>query len=162
METILQKRLIEGHLWPGHHCEYVSSEFNCRRISVVVHRSASHKLGVDALVCVGSLIPPRKVENKGFPRKEICVWQIVSSQRFVNDEVVSGKLSKCFYTCISMYYTVSPVLRLLTLSDQKLSFSLPVFRPGLKNPNMCSAPGGDQKMQHTCLHRQKLCYRCRD
>ena len=30
--------------------EYVSTEFNCRRISVIVHRSASDKLAVDSLV----------------------------------------------------------------------------------------------------------------
>ena len=36
------------------------------------------------------------------------------------------------------------------------------FQPGLKDPNPRSAPGGDQITQHTCLYRQKLCYRSRD
>ena len=30
--------------------EYVSTEYNCRRISVIVHRSVSDKLAVDSLV----------------------------------------------------------------------------------------------------------------
>ena len=30
--------------------EYVSMEFNCRLISVIVHRSASDKLAIDSLV----------------------------------------------------------------------------------------------------------------
>ena len=30
--------------------EYVSTKFNCRQISVIVHRSASDKLAVDSLI----------------------------------------------------------------------------------------------------------------
>ena len=38
--------------------EYVSTEFDFRRISLIVHRSASDKLAVD---CLGlSLIPPKR------------------------------------------------------------------------------------------------------
>ena len=51
--------------------EYVSTEFNCRRISVIDHR------------------PQRERKS---------VWQIVSNERFVNDRLLSGKLSKCLYT----------------------------------------------------------------
>ena len=115
--------------------EYIRTEFNCRRISVIVHRSASYKLAVNALdfqesfvgfnmvreegrplttsslgrplrglkrlapltkrptcskslvllVCGLSLIPPKTEKER----------QIVSNQRFVNDKLLSGKLSKC-------------------------------------------------------------------
>ena len=71
--------------------EDVSTEFNCRQISVIVHRSASDKLAVDSLVllvCGPSLIPQRVRKS---------VWQIVFNQRFVNDKLVSGKLSKYLY-----------------------------------------------------------------
>ena len=71
--------------------EYVSTECNCRRISVIVHRSASDELAVDSLVllvCGLSLIPQRERKSVG---------QIVSIHRFVNDKLVSGKLSKCLY-----------------------------------------------------------------
>ena len=71
--------------------EYVSTEFNCRRISAIVHRSASDKLAVDSLVLLVfgfSLIPQRERNS---------VWQIVSDQTFVNDKLVSGNLSKCLY-----------------------------------------------------------------
>ena len=49
--------------WTSVNDEYVSTEFNCWRISVIVHRSANDKLAVDSLVllvCGLSLIPPRK------------------------------------------------------------------------------------------------------
>ena len=48
--------------------EYASIEFNSRRISVIVHRSASDKLAVDSLVllvCGLSLIPLK--------RKKVCL-----------------------------------------------------------------------------------------
>ena len=50
--------------------EYVSTEFNCWRISVIVHRSANDKLAVYSLVllvCGLSLIPP----GKFFPIKDL-------------------------------------------------------------------------------------------
>ena len=62
--------------------EYVSSEFDCWRISVIVHRSANDKLAVDSLVllvCGLSLILPGN-----FFQSTIC-------------EHVSGKLSKCLF-----------------------------------------------------------------
>ena len=43
--------------------EYVSEEFNCQRISLIVHRSSGDKLAVDSLVlliCRQSLIPPKR------------------------------------------------------------------------------------------------------
>ena len=42
--------------------EHVSKEFNCRRISVIAHRSVSDKLAIDSLVllvCGLSLITPK-------------------------------------------------------------------------------------------------------
>ena len=52
--------------------EYVSREFNCRRISVTVHRSASDKLTVDSL------------------RRLACLWTESYSPK--ERERVSGKL----------------------------------------------------------------------
>ena len=58
--------------------EYVSTELNCRRISVIVHRSASDELAVDSLVllvCGPSLILPKRwrerVSGKLFPIKDL-------------------------------------------------------------------------------------------
>ena len=62
--------------------EYVSSEFDCWRISVIVHRSANDKLAFDSLVllvCGLSLIPPGN-----FFQSTIC-------------KHVTGKLSKCLF-----------------------------------------------------------------
>ena len=61
--------------------QYVSTEFDCRRISVIVHRSVSDKLAADSLVllvCGLSLIPPK--------REKECLT-IVSNQRLVNDKL---------------------------------------------------------------------------
>ena len=66
--------------------EYVSTECNCRRSSVIVHRSANDNLGVDALGCIGKLAC---LWHESFPPKDICVWQIASNQRFVNDIINS-------------------------------------------------------------------------
>ena len=60
--------------------EYVSTEFNCQRISVIVYCSASDKLAFDSLVllfCGLSLIPAKRLKANCF--------------RFVNDKLVSGK-----------------------------------------------------------------------
>ena len=46
--------------------EYVSAEFNCGPISVIVHRSASDKLAVDSLVLLVyglSLASPKEGER---------------------------------------------------------------------------------------------------
>ena len=58
--------------------EYVSTEGNCRRISVIVHRSASDELAVDSLVllvCGPSLILPKRwrerVSGKLFATKDL-------------------------------------------------------------------------------------------
>ena len=66
--------------------EYVSTEFDCRRISVIVHRSASDKLAVFHSSCLFGADSysgqrERKSVRQGFQSK-IC-------------ELVSGKLSKC-------------------------------------------------------------------
>ena len=44
--------------------ENVSTEFNCRRISVIVHRSASDKLAVDSLVLLECLWTELKREKE--------------------------------------------------------------------------------------------------
>ena len=58
--------------------EYDSTEFDCRRISVVVHRSVSDMLAVDSLVllfCGLSLMIPPKREKEClsllFPIKDL-------------------------------------------------------------------------------------------
>ena len=66
--------------------EYVSSECNCRRSSVIVHQSAIDKLGVDSLGCIGKLAC---LCHESFSPKDICVWQIASNQRFLNDIINS-------------------------------------------------------------------------
>ena len=48
--------------------EYVSTEFKCRPISLIVHRSAGDKLAVDSLVllvCGLSLIPLKRERASG-------------------------------------------------------------------------------------------------
>ena len=57
--------------------EYVSTEFNFCRISVIVHRSAFDKLAVDTLFCTGKLAC---LWTEFYSPKEICVCQIVSNQ----------------------------------------------------------------------------------
>ena len=59
----------------------VSTEFDCLRISVIVHRSASDKLGVvhSSPACLGLSLNPVK-ERKRVSGK-------VSNQRFVNSRV---------------------------------------------------------------------------
>ena len=76
--------------------EYASIEFNSRRISVIVHRSASDKLAVDSLVLLvcGLSLPPR--ERKCFQAK-IC-------------ELVAGKLSKCLYILVYTSATLNECL----------------------------------------------------
>ena len=74
--------------------EYVSIEFNSRRISVIVHRSASDKLAVESftrLACLGpSLIPVKERER---------VSGKVSNQRFVNS-CLANSPSVYIYTVI--------------------------------------------------------------
>ena len=55
--------------------EEVSTEFDDRRISVIVHRSASDKLAVESFTLGPSLIPVKERER---------VSGKVSNQRFVN------------------------------------------------------------------------------
>ena len=76
--------------------EYVSTEFNCWRISVIVHRSANNKLAVDSLVllvCGLSLIPP----GKFFPIKDLWtrVWQTL--QVFVYTQLYAPYKFICAY-----------------------------------------------------------------
>ena len=85
--------------------EYVSAEFNCGPISVIVHRSASDKLAVDSLVllvCGLSLIPPK--------REKEC-----SANCFLSKicELVSGKLSKLLYIkqLLDEVFVISEILK---------------------------------------------------
>ena len=34
----------------------------------------------------------------------MCVWQIVFNQRFVNDKLMTGKLSKCLHSVVVLFY----------------------------------------------------------
>ena len=89
--------------------EYVSTEFNCRRISVIVHRSASDKLAFDSLVCIGKLavcglslnIPRKRFES--FPNKDARVLrlklevQILGSLKSIrHTKVKIFRLKSCF------------------------------------------------------------------
>ena len=69
--------------------EYVCKEFDCRRISVIVHRSGGDKLAIVHSSCLFGAESysgqrERKSVSQGFQSK-IC-------------ELVSGKLSKCLYS----------------------------------------------------------------
>ena len=82
--------------WTSVNDEYVSTEFNCWRISVIVHRSANDKLAVDSLVllvCGLSLIPPRKF----FRIKDLWtrVWQ--THQVFVYTQLYAPYDFICAY-----------------------------------------------------------------
>ena len=82
--------------WTSVSGEYVSTEFNCWRISVIVHRSANDKLAVDSLVllvCGLSLIPPRKF----FRIKDLWtrVWQTL--QVFVYTQLYAPYDFICAY-----------------------------------------------------------------
>ena len=69
--------------------EYVSTEFDCRRISVIVHRSASEKLAVVHSLGL-SLIPVKERE---------IVSGKVSNERFVNS-CLANSPSVYIYTVI--------------------------------------------------------------
>ena len=74
--------------------EYVSTKFDGRRISVIVHRSASFKLAVESftrLTCLRlSLIPVKERER---------VSGKVSNQRFVNS-CLANSFSVKIYTVL--------------------------------------------------------------
>ena len=78
--------------------EYVSTEFDGRRISIIVHRSVSDKLAVESftrLACFGpSLIPVKERE-----RVSGKVQLKVSNQRFVNS-CLANSLSVKIYTVL--------------------------------------------------------------
>ena len=57
---------------------YINTEFNYQGISVI-SISDSDKLGIDSLICIGKLAC---LWTESYSLKEICVWQIISSQRF--------------------------------------------------------------------------------
>ena len=70
--------------------EKVSTEFDCRRISVIVHRSASDKLAVVHSSCLFG------AESYSGQRERKSVWQGFQYKSKIC-ELVSGKLSKCLY-----------------------------------------------------------------
>ena len=70
--------------------EYVSTEFDCWRISVNVHQSASDKLAVVHSSCLFG------AESYSGQRERKSVWQGFQYKSKIC-ELVSGKLSKCLY-----------------------------------------------------------------
>ena len=68
--------------------EKVSTEFDCRRMSVIAHRSASDKLAVVHSSCWFG------AKSYSGQRERKRVWQDFQSKIC---ELVSGKLSKCLY-----------------------------------------------------------------
>ena len=77
--------------------ELVSTEFECRRISVIVHRSAGDKLAVVHSSCLFG------TDSYSGQRERKSVWQGFQSKIC---ELVSGKLSKCLiiYTQLDAPY----------------------------------------------------------
>ena len=74
--------------------EYVSTEFDGRRISIIVHRSVSDKLGVESftrLACFGTSLTPVKERER--------VSGKVSNERFVNS-CLANSPSVYIYTVI--------------------------------------------------------------
>ena len=78
--------------------EKVSTEFDCRRVSVIVHRSASDKLAAVHSSCLFG------AESYSGQRERKSVWQGFQYKSNIC-ELVSGKLSKCLYI-----YTVKRTL----------------------------------------------------
>ena len=77
--------------------EYVSTEFDGRRISVIVHRSASDKLAVESftrLACLGPTLIPVKERGR--------VSGKVSNQRFVTS-CLANSLGVKIYTVIRTF-----------------------------------------------------------
>ena len=69
---------------------YINTEFNYQGISVI-SISDSDKLGIDSLICIGKLAC---LWTESYSLKEICVWQIISSQRFEAAEEKTNQLSR--------------------------------------------------------------------
>ena len=42
--------------------------------------------------------------TESYSPKEMCVWQIVFNQRFANDKLMTGKLSKCLHSVVVLFY----------------------------------------------------------
>ena len=92
MSAITSFKLYSGRTFVSR--KYVSTEFDGRRISAIVHSSTPDKLGVESftlLACLGpSLIPVKERER---------VSGKVSNQRFVNS-CLANSLSVKIYTVI--------------------------------------------------------------
>ena len=104
--------------------EYVSTEMNCRQISVIVHRSANLLVFRLSL----SIISPQwLVSVKSYPIKDLLVsialgWVHVvreskCKRRFVNDKHVSSKPSKCLYTVICLSKRKSTLTECLSVHN---------------------------------------------
>ena len=70
--------------------EYVSTKFDCRRISVIVHRSASDNIAVDLLVllvCGLGLIPPPKKKVSG----KLYIYPVISYTNLITSYQASSR-----------------------------------------------------------------------
>ena len=81
--------------------QYISTEFDCRRISVIVHRSASDKLIVVHLSCLFG------AESYSGQRERERVYGKVSNQRFVNS-CLANSPSVYIYTHLIAPAGISP------------------------------------------------------
>ena len=96
--------------------KYVSTEMNCRRMSVIVH-----------LLRISYLDSSVHLMLKSFPIKDLLVsialgWVHVvreskCKRRFVNDKHVSGKPSKCLYTVIRLSKRKSTLTECLSVHN---------------------------------------------
>ena len=82
--------------------EYETTEFDDRRISAIVHRSASDELAVIHSSCLSGA-----AESYSGQRERRSVWQGFQSKIC---ELVSGKLSKCLYIHIYTHLITSSAL----------------------------------------------------
>ena len=84
--SLILNFIAEGHPWAGKKSAQI--EFDCRRVSVIVHRSASDKLAAVHSSCLFG------AESYSGQRERKSVWQGFQSNIC---ELVSGKLSTCIY-----------------------------------------------------------------
>ena len=104
---LLSKNFATMVTWRSHFSPLLSANFRI----VIVHRSADKVFF--ALVRLGKLVG-FWTESVYSPR-EICIWQIVSTQRFVNDKFGSGKPSKCLQLYTPLWILLLSVFRSIVL-----------------------------------------------
>ena len=83
--------------------EKISTEFDCRRISVIIHHSASDRLAVVHSSCLFG------AESYSGQRERMSVWQGFQYKSKIC-ELVSGKRSKCLYIHSYTYPLTSSAL----------------------------------------------------